>query len=112
MKATYDPTEDALEFPYRTVFCGPCDGDEILWDELEMFTCAEKWQGFEVMEFEKVEDVVITIMERKPQEMSRYIHEPEKKVPEKPQEEKASSSGDGSRCTGKVGKEIASYWRR
>ena len=92
MKATYDPTEDNMEFPYRTVFYGPCVGEDILWDELEMFTCAEEWQGFEVMEFEKVEDVVITIMERKPQEMSRYIHEPVKKMPEKPQEEKASSS--------------------
>ena len=32
-----------------------------------MFSCAEEWQGFEVMELEKVEDVVITIMERTPQ---------------------------------------------
>ena len=93
MKTTYDPTEDDMAFPCRTVFYGPCSGDDILWDEIEMFTCAEEWQGFEVMEFEKIEDVVITIMERKPQDMSRYIHEPEKKVPEKPQEEKASGSG-------------------
>ena len=96
MKTTYDPTEDALDFPRRTVFYGQCSGDEILWDELETFSCAEEWQGFEVMEFEKVEDVVITTMERKPQEVSRYIHEPEKRPKEKPQEEKASGS-DGKK---------------
>ena len=116
MNATYDPTEDALDFPYRTVFYGPCSGDEILWDELEMFSCAEEWQGFEVMEFEKVENVVITIMERKPQEMSRYIHEPEEKPKEKPQEEKASGS-DGKKDKMEVDaqeklEEIASNWRR
>ena len=74
MKTTYDPTEEGMEFPYRTVFYGPCNGDEIMWSEIEMFSYAEEWQGFEVMEFEKVEDVVITIMERTPQEVSRYIH--------------------------------------
>ena len=36
-KTTYDPTEDSMEFPFRTVFCGPCDGDEILWSEMEIF---------------------------------------------------------------------------
>ena len=67
--------KDGMEFPFRTVFYGPSDGDEILWSEMEMFACAEEWQGFEVMEFEKVEDVVITILERTPQEVSRYIHD-------------------------------------
>ena len=99
VRTTYDPTNDSMEFPYRTVFYGPCRGDEILWNEMEMFTCAEEWQGFEIMEFEKEEDVMITILERTPQEMSRYIHEkrkePEKKLPEKPQE--SSSSSDGTK---------------
>ena len=90
---TYDPTEDGVEFPFRTVFYGPCDGDEILWSEIEMFACAEEWQGFEVMEFEKVEDVVITILERTPQEVSRYVHERKKEKEKKPQEEEPSSSG-------------------
>ena len=92
----YDPTEDSTEFPYRTVFYGPCSGDEILWSEMEMFSCAEEWQGFEVMEFEKVEDVVITIMERKPQELSRYIHERQRE-PEKKSQEEASSSSDAKK---------------
>ena len=92
-KTTYDPTEDSMEFPFRTVFYGPCDGDEILWSEMEMFACAEEWQGFEVMEFEKVEDVVITILERTLQEVSRYIHERKKEKEKKPQEEEPSSSG-------------------
>ena len=35
-RTTYDPTEDSTEFPYRTVFYGPCSGDEILWSEMEM----------------------------------------------------------------------------
>ena len=65
-RTTYDPTEDSMEFPYRTVFYGPCSGDKILWSEMEMFSCAKEWQGFEMMEFEKVEDVVITILERTP----------------------------------------------
>ena len=60
-----------------------------------MFACAEEWQGFEILEFEKEEDVMITILERTPQEMSRYIHEqrrePEKKLPEEPQESSSSS---------------------
>ena len=55
MKTTYDPTEDGMEFPYRTVFCGPCRGEEIIWSEMEMFSCVEEWKGFEVMEFEKIE---------------------------------------------------------
>ena len=54
-----------------------------------MFTCAEEWKGFEVMEFDKVEDVVVTILDRTPQEVSRYVHERKKK----PQEEGLSSSG-------------------
>ena len=58
-----------------------------------MFACAEEWQGFDVMEFEKVEDVVITILERTPQEVSRYIHERKKGKEKKPQEEEPSSSG-------------------
>ena len=58
-----------------------------------MFACAEEWQGFEVMEFEKVEDVVITILERTPQEVSRYVHERKKEKEKKPQEEEPSSSG-------------------
>ena len=91
-RTTYDPTEDSMEFPYRTVFYGPCSGDEILWNEMEMFSCAEEWQGFEVMEFENVEDVVITIMERKPQEVSRYIYERQREQEKKPQEEASSSS--------------------
>ena len=91
-RTTYDPTEDSMEFPYRTVFYGPGSGDEILWSEMEMFSCAEEWQGFEVMEFEKVEDVVITIMERKPQEVSRYIYERQREQEKKPQEEASSSS--------------------
>ena len=90
---TYDPTEDGMEFPYRTVFYGPCSGDEILWSEMEMFARAEEWQGFEVMEFEKVEDVVITILERTPQEVSRYVHERKKEKDKKPQEEEPRSSG-------------------
>ena len=94
MKTTYDPTEEGMEFPYRTVFYGPCNGDEIVWSEIEMFSCAEEWQGFEVMEFEKVEDVVITIMERAPQEVSRYTHQRKKESEKKPQEEASSSSGD------------------
>ena len=75
VKTTYDPTEEGMEFPYPTVFYGPCNGDEIVWSEIEMFSRAEEGKGFEVMEFEKVEDVVITIMERAPQEVSRYIHQ-------------------------------------
>ena len=94
MKTTYDPTEEVMEFPYRTVFYGPCDGDEIVWSEIEMFLCAEEWQGFDVMEFEKVEDVVITIMEAAPQEVSRYIHERIKESRKKPQEEASCSSED------------------
>ena len=66
---------------------------------MEMFTCAEEWQGFELMEFEKEEDVMITILERTPQEMSKYIREkqkePEKRRPEEPQE--SSSSSDGTK---------------
>ena len=57
-----------------------------------MFSCAEEWQGFEVMEFEKVEDVAITIMERTPQEVSRYIYERQREQEKKPQEEASSSS--------------------
>ena len=91
-RTTYDPTEDSMEFPYRTVFYGPCSGDEILWSEMEMFSRAEEWQGFQVMEFEKVEDVVITIMERTPQEVSRYIYERQREQEKKPQEEASSSS--------------------
>ena len=91
-RTTYDPTEDSMEFPYRTVFYGPCSGDEILWSEMEMFSRAEEWQGFEVMEFEKVEDVVITIMERTPQEVSRYIYERQREQEKKSQEEASSSS--------------------
>ena len=91
-RTTYDPTEDSMEFPYRTVFYGPCNGDEILWSEMEMFSCAEEWQGFEVMEFEKVEDVVIMILERTPQEGSRYVHERKKEKEKQPQEEASSSS--------------------
>ena len=95
MKTTYDPTEEGMGFPYRTVFYGPCDGDEIVWSGIEMFSCAEEWQGrFDVMEFEKVEDVAITIMERAPQEVSRYTHERNKESKKKPQEEASSSSGD------------------
>ena len=94
---TYDPTSDSTEFPYRTVFYGPCREDEILWNDLEMFTCAEEWQGFERLEFEKEEDVMITILERTPQEMSRYIKEkrkePEKQLPEEPQGSASSSDG-------------------
>ena len=94
---TYDPTNDSTEFPYRTVFYGPCREDEILWSELEMFACAEEWKGFEILEFEKEEDVMITILERTPQEMSRYIHEkrkePEKQFPEEPQGSSSSSDG-------------------
>ena len=94
---TYDPTNHSTEFPYRTVFYGPCREDEILWSELEMFACAEDWKGFEILEFEKEEDVMITILERTPQEMSRYIHEkrkePEKQLPEEPQGSSSSSDG-------------------
>ena len=94
---TYDPTNDSMEFPYRTVFYGPCREDEILWSDLEMFACAEEWQGFEILEFEKEEDVMITILERTPQEMSRYINEkrkePEKQFPEEPQGSASSSDG-------------------
>ena len=94
MKATYDPTEDGMEFPYCTVFCGPCRGEEIIWSEMEMFSCAEEWKGFEVMEFDKVEGVVITIVERKPQEVSRYTHQRKKENEKKPPEEVSSSSGN------------------
>ena len=94
---TYDPTNDSMEFPYRAVFYGPCREDEILWNDLEMFACAEEWQGFEILEFEKEEDVMITILERTPQEMSRYINEkrkePEKQFPEEPQGSASSSDG-------------------
>ena len=73
MRTTYDPTNDAIEFPYRMVFYGPCKREEILGDELEMFARAEEWKGFETMEFEKIEDMVIASMERTPQEVTRYI---------------------------------------
>ena len=95
-RTTYDPTEDSTEFPYRTVFYGPCSGDEILWSEMDMFSCAEEWQGFEVMEFEKVEDVVVTILERTPQEMSRYVYERQRE-PEKKKQEETSSSSDAKK---------------
>ena len=42
---------------------------------MEIFSSGEEWQGFEMMEFEKIEDVVITIIERRSQEISRYIYE-------------------------------------
>ena len=71
-------TTELPELRMITRYSGPCSGDEILWSEMEMFACAEEWQGFEVMEFEKVEDVVITILERTPQEVSRYVHERKK----------------------------------
>ena len=62
---------------------------------MEMFSCAEEWKGFDVMEFQKIEDVVVTIMERKPQEVTRYLKE--RKKPEKKQviEESSSSSDKG-----------------
>ena len=63
---------------------------------MEMCSCAEEWQGFEVMEFDKIEDVVITILERKPQEASRDIYERQREQEKKPQEE-ASSSFDAKK---------------
>ena len=54
----------------------------------------EEWKGFEILECDKTEDVMITIMERKYQEVSRYIKE-RKGMPEKRRdtsEEAASSS--------------------
>ena len=82
-----------------------------------MFACAEEWQGLEVMEFEKVKDVAITILERTPQEVSRYVHERKKERDKKPQEEEPSSSGSKKGkmevdAQEKLGVKIANYWRR
>ena len=97
LQGTYDPTpEVSLEmFPYRTTLLCPCQGDTILWDDVEMFTCAEEWKNFEYIEFDKISDAVITILERKPQEISRYFkmkkEKPKTVEPEPPREEPSSS---------------------
>ena len=70
-----------------------------------MFTCAEEWKNFEYIEFDQISDAVITILERKPQEISRYFNMKKEKLktvePEPPREE-PSSSADKPRTTMEV----------
>ena len=68
MNTTYDPTNDEVKaFKYRTTLVTRYEGEEIIWNELEFFECAEEWKGSEEVQIDvaKEKSVVITILERK-----------------------------------------------
>ena len=50
---TYDPTGDAVTtFKYRTTLVTRYVGEEINWNELEFFECAEEWKGSEEVQID------------------------------------------------------------
>ena len=90
MKTTYDPTEDGMEFPYFA-------------EEKKSFGFGARWRcsraqkngkDLKSWNLRRLKIVVVMIMERKLQEVSRYIHQQKKENEKKPQEEASSSSGD------------------
>ena len=67
VKTTYDPRKDNIDsFDYRTTITAPCDGEVINWNTSDLFECGEEWRGREEIELDKVEDMVVTILERRP----------------------------------------------
>ena len=92
---TYDPTEDAVTtFKYRTTLVTRYTGEQVNWDELEFFECAEEWKGREEVRIDLVKEhsVIITILERKSVGLEEYgdYERPQKKRKEveKEKEEK------------------------
>ena len=70
---TYDPTGDAVT-TYRTTLVTRYVGEEINWNELEFFECAEEWKGSEEVQIDlaKENSVIITILERKSVGLDEY----------------------------------------
>ena len=62
-------TQAVLEqkgFKYRTTLIGARLGDEIMWKDMELFECSELWKEREKIEFGEMEEVAITILEKRP----------------------------------------------
>ena len=65
----YDPSGLGTKgFKYRTTIIGARLGDEIMWKDMELFECSELWEEREKIEFGEKEEVVITILERRPRD--------------------------------------------
>ena len=74
-KTAYDPTGDEVTtFKYRTTLVTRYVGEEINWDDLEFFECAEEWKGSEDVQIDlaKENSVIITILERKSVGLEEY----------------------------------------
>eukprot|EP00439_Symbiodinium_sp_Y106_P035288 s5452_g4.t1 len=84
------------------------EGEEIIWNELEFFECAEEWKGSEEVHIDlaKEHSVIITILERKsvgldeygdyerPVKKKRKGQEREEDVEMKPSEEPSAGSAE------------------
>eukprot|EP00439_Symbiodinium_sp_Y106_P029293 s8191_g3.t1 len=104
---TYDPTRHEVKtFKYRTTLVTRYEGEEIIWNELEFFECAEEWKRSEEVHIDlaKEHSVIITILERKsvgldeygdyerPVKKKRKEQEREEDVEMKPSEEPSAGS--------------------
>ena len=69
---TYDPTNDELK-AFKSLVTR-YEGEEIIWNELEFFECAEEWKGSEQVQIDlaKERSVIITILERKSVGLDEY----------------------------------------
>ena len=106
---TYDPTRDEVKtFKYRTTLVTRYEGEEIIWNELEFFECAEEWKGSEEVHIDLAKEysVIITILERRsvgldeygdyerPVKKKRKEQEREEDVEMKPSEEPSAGSAE------------------
>eukprot|EP00439_Symbiodinium_sp_Y106_P035123 s8543_g4.t1 len=121
---TYDPTRHEVKtFQYRTTLVTKYEGEEIIWNELEFFECAEEWKGSEEVHIDLAKEysVIITILERKsvgldeygdyerPVKKKRKEQEREEDVemkPEmKPSEEPSAGSAEKKKTVGEMEEE-------
>ena len=117
---TYDPTRDEVKtFKYRTTLVTRCEGEEIIWNELEFFECAEEWKGSEEVHIDLAKEysVIITILERKsvgldeygdyerPVKEKRKEQEREGDVEMKPSEEPSAGSAEKKKTVGEMEEE-------
>ena len=117
---TYDTTKDEVKtFKYRTTLVTRYEGEEIIWNELEFFECAEEWKGSEEVHIDlaKEHSVIITILERKsvgldeygdyerPVKKKRKEQEREEDVEMKPSGESSAGSAEKKKTVGEMEEE-------
>ena len=92
-RQTYDPrTEGVTTFDYRTTIVTQCDEVKILWETADMFEFAEEWRTREDVKFDRIQDMVLTIMERQPREPSWYGTYEMEQVSQREKEASSSST--------------------